>query len=60
VTTAEAERLFSKLEHTLTTIRNAMDEQRLEALILLRDTPTVDAVIDRFAAIAVRRLDFIL
>jgi len=41
-----------------------MDEQRLEALILLHvhrsDTPTVDAVIDRFATTAAGRLDFIL
>jgi len=41
-----------------------MDEQRLEALILLQvhrsDIPTVDAVIDRFAATSARRLDFIL
>ena len=66
VTTAEAERLFSKLERTLTAIRNTMDEQRLEALILLMlqvhrsDTQTVDAAIDRFAATAARRLDFVL
>ena len=64
MTTAEAERLFSKLDHTLTAIRSTMDEQRLEALILLQvhrsDTPTVDAVIDdRFASTASRRLDFI-
>ena len=41
-----------------------MDEQRLEALVLLQvhrnDTPTTDAVIDRFAATAARRLDLIL
>ena len=66
MTRAEAERLFSKLERTLslTATRNTMDEQKLEALILLQvhcsDTPTVDAVIDRFAATAARRLDFIL
>ena len=64
VTTAEAERLFSKLERTVTAIRSAMDEQRLEALILLQvhrsDTPTIDAVIDRFASTAARRLNFIL
>jgi hypothetical protein len=35
VTTAEAERLFSKLERTLTAIRSTVGEQRLEALILL-------------------------
>jgi len=62
VTTAEAERLFSKLEHTLTALKNTIDEQRLEALIVLQvhrsDTLTVDAVIDR--ATAARRLDFVL
>ena len=56
VTTAEAKRLFSKLERTLTAIRSTMDEQRLEALILLQvhrsDMPTIDAVIDRFASTA--------
>ena len=64
VTTAEAERLFSKLERTFTAIRSKMDEQRLEALILLQvhrsDTPTVAAVIDCFATTAAQRLDFIL
>jgi len=44
VATAEAERLFSKLERTLTAIRSTMDEQRLEAFILLQvhrsDTPS--------------------
>ena len=41
-----------------------MDEQRLEALILLQvhrsDTPTVSAVIDCFATTAAQRLDLIL
>ncbi len=64
VTTAEAERLFSKLEQTLTAIRSSMDEERLEALILLQvhrsDTPSIDAVTDRFASTAARRLDFLL
>lgn len=64
VTTAEAERLFSKLERTLTSIRSTMNQERLEALILLQVhrsyTPTIDAVIDRFAVTAARRLDFIL
>jgi len=34
VTTAEAERLFSKMEKTATAIRAAMEENRLEALLL--------------------------
>jgi len=66
VTTAEAERLFSKLERTLTAIRSAMYEERLKAPIVLLQvqrsiTPTTDAVINRFAAAAAdRRLDFLL
>jgi hypothetical protein len=50
-----AERVFSKMEKTATAIRAAMEENRLEALLLLqihRDlTPSVQQVIDKFAAI---------
>ena len=64
VSTAEAERCFSKLERTLTCIRATMGEQRLESLMMLAihrtDTPSVDEVINRFAASAARRLNFIL
>jgi hypothetical protein len=64
ITTAEAERFFSKMERTLTAIRASMEEERLEALLLLcvhrQETPTIDAVIDRFAAISARRLKFIV
>ena len=64
VITAEAERLFSKLERTVTAIRSIMDEQRLEALVLLQihrtDKPTIDNVIDCFASTAARRLEFML
>ena len=64
VTTAEAERVFSKMERTLTVIRATMEETRLEALLLLqvhRDiSPSPEAVIDRFAATAARRLKFVL
>ena len=64
VTTAEAERLFSKLERTMTAVRASMEEERLEALLLLQVhqdiTPSPDAVIDRFAATAARRLNFAL
>ena len=53
VTTAEAERVFSKMEKTATPIRAA-------ALLLLqvhRDlTPCVQEVIDKFAATGARRL----
>ena len=34
VSAAEAERTFSKVEKTLTTLRAAMGEERLEALVL--------------------------
>ena len=61
VTTAEAERLFSKVTRTLTALRATMAEDRLEALILLqvhRDRlPTTGQVVDRFAACSSRRLD---
>jgi hypothetical protein len=64
VTTAEAERCFSKLERTLTGIRASMGEKRLESLMMLQihrsDTPNIDAVIDRFASTAARRLNFLL
>ncbi len=35
VTTCESERVFSKLQKTLTSIRSTMTEDRLEALLLL-------------------------
>ena len=64
VTTAEAERLFSKMERTLTAIRATMEEGRLEDLLLLQvhrqETPAIEAVIDRFAAVSARRLKFVL
>ena len=64
ITTAEAERLFSKVERTLTAIRATMEETRLEALLMLQihrmDTPTIDAVITHFATSSARRLNFVL
>ena len=64
VTTAEAERLFSKLERTLTSIRSTMEEKRLEALLMLQVhkalTPSIAAVIDRFATTSARRLKLVL
>jgi hAT family C-terminal dimerisation region len=54
VTTAQPERVFSKVEKTASAARASMTEDRLEALVLLqthRDkTPSIDAVIDSFAA----------
>ena len=62
ISTAEAERCFSKLERTLTAIRASMEEGRLESLLLLqihRDlTPSIDSVINQFAAVSARRLKF--
>jgi len=59
ITTAKAERVFSKMEKTATTIRAAMEENRLEALLLQVHgdlTPSVQEVIDKFAATGARRL----
>ena len=36
ISTASPERVFSKLERTLTAIRSTMSEERLEALVLLQ------------------------
>lgn len=62
ISTAEAERFFSKLEKTLTAIRSTMTELRLESLLMLQihrgDTPTIKDVIDRFAITSARRLNF--
>ena len=55
VTTAEPERLFSKLNSTLTANRSAMSEETLEVLLLLQvhceRTPTIEKIIDSFALI---------
>ena len=62
VTSAKAERLFSKVTRTLTALRSTMTEDRLKALILLQahreKLPATDEVVDRFAASGARRLDF--
>ncbi|KAG0724734.1 repressor of the inhibitor of the protein kinase [Chionoecetes opilio] len=64
VTTAEPERLFSRMERTLTSIRVSMSEIRLQDLVLLqvnrRHAPSIDQVIDRLAATTARRLRFLL
>ena len=63
ITSAEPERVFSKLERTATAIRN-MDETRLEALVLLQahldKTPSLDSVLDKFAMTEARRLQLML
>jgi len=52
------------MEHTMTAICASMEEDRLEALLLLQvhreNTPTPEAVIDLFAATSARRLKFLL
>jgi len=65
VCTAEAERTFSKVERTLTSLRSTMSEERLDALILLqahRDLlPSTDAIIEQYClsgADGRRRIDF--
>ena len=65
VTTAEAERVFSKVERTATVARAHTTEDRLiEALVMLsahRDkSPSVEEVVDTFASCQARRVDFIL
>jgi len=63
VTTAEPERVFSRVERTATAIRN-MDETRLEALILLQShrdrTPSSEDVLNKFASAEARRLKLVL
>jgi len=60
VTTAEAERFFSKIEKTVSATRTVMNEERVEAIVLLqvhRDrTPTIDSILDKYAASGKRRL----
>jgi hypothetical protein len=64
VTTCESERVFSKLQKTLTSIRSTMTEDRLEALLLLQchreHCPTPDDVLCAFASTKARRLSFLL
>ena len=52
VSTAEAERLFSKVTRTLSALRRSMNEDRLEALVLIethRDSlPSNEDVVNRF------------
>ena len=63
-TTAQAERIFSKRERTLTAIRSSMNEDRVESLVLLQvhrdNTPSADKVVTKFAACHARRLRLII
>jgi len=64
VTTAEAERVFSKVVRTATAARAHMTEDRLEALVLINThralTPDIDSVITRFAETGARRVKFVI
>ena len=64
VTTAEAERVFSKVERTATAARAHMSEDRLESLVMLyahrNRTPSVGKVIEQFALSGARRLHLLL
>jgi hypothetical protein len=64
VTTCESERVFSKLQTTLTSIRATMREDRLEALLLLQchreHCPAPEDVLHAFASTKARRLHFLL
>lgn len=64
VSTAEAERLLFRMEHTLTAIRASMEEEQLESLLFLQvhrqDCPSVEAVIDSFAVTSARHLKFVI
>ena len=61
VSTAEAERTFSKVTRTMTALRATMSEQRLESLILMqvhRDIiPSTEEILNEFASSGNRRLD---
>ena len=60
VSTAEAERFFSKVGRTMSALRSTMTEDRLEALVLLQahreELPSTSKVIDLFNAGNKRRM----
>jgi len=64
VSTATPERIFSKVERTLTSLRSNMSEERLEALVLLQvhrdriSNMSTEDIITQFAASGSRRLEF--
>ncbi len=64
VSTCEPERMFSKVDRTLTSIRSTMGEERLEGLLLMQafrsELPETSEVISRYAAVKNRRKDFVL
>ena len=64
ISAAQAERVFSKTERTLTAIRGSMGEERLGSLILLQvhrnNILSVDEVGNQFAVTQARRLKLTL
>ena len=62
VSTAEAERQFSKVNRTLNALRSTTSEDRLEALVLIeayRDNlPKTNEILDYFALSHSRKLKF--
>ena len=61
ISTAEAERQFSKVKRTLTALRATMIEEMLEGLIMIEtyrgDLPSTEDIIDRFR-LSKRRMEF--
>jgi hypothetical protein len=64
VSTCEAERMFSKVDRTCSSIRSTMTEERLEALLLMQtyrdELPKTDDAIDMFALRKARRLSLVV
>ena len=64
LSTAEPERMFSKVHLALTDIRSTMSEDRLEALVLMKAHRrrvidlTNSQIIDKFAASSSRKFSF--
>ena len=61
VSTAEPERVFSRVGRTLSALRATMTEERMEALVLAQayrdNLPDSSAVVDRFASAGARKLN---
>jgi len=64
ISTAEPERMFSKVDLTLTEIRSTMSEDRLEALVLMQAhkkcvvATSNDAIVKKFAGCGSRKHNF--
>ena len=62
VSTAEAEREFSKVNRTLTLLRSTMSEERLEALVLIEtyrsQLPDTSTIVEKFRLCKQRKANF--